>query len=73
MSPELNAELDGSIDLNGGVTGTLDSGEIKLVEVAIPGLNFPGYVSFSNVRPRADRECVQHTHRWSLLPNQCSS
>jgi len=39
---DLNAELDGTIDLQAGLTGTLDSGKIQIFEVGIPGLDFPG-------------------------------
>lgn len=39
---DLNAELDGTIDVQAGVTGTLDSGKILLFQVGIPGLDFPG-------------------------------
>jgi len=39
---DLNAELDGTIDVQAGVTGTLDSGKIQLFQVGIPGLDFPG-------------------------------
>ena len=39
---DLNAELNGTIDVEGGVTGTLDTGKIQLFQVGIPGLEFPG-------------------------------
>ncbi|KAF9033940.1 hypothetical protein BDZ89DRAFT_1130813 [Hymenopellis radicata] len=38
----LNAELAGGIDLKADVAGTLDTGKIRLYEVGIPGLSFPG-------------------------------
>lgn len=38
----LDATLDGAIDLLADVTGTLDSGKIPLFQVGIPGLGFPG-------------------------------
>ncbi|KAF9033963.1 hypothetical protein BDZ89DRAFT_1062728 [Hymenopellis radicata] len=42
ITATLNAELAGGIDLTADVAGTLDSGKIKLFEVGIPGLSFPG-------------------------------
>ena len=39
---DLNAELDGTIDVQAGVTGTFDSGNIQIFQVGIPGLDFPG-------------------------------
>lgn len=41
----LDATLDGTIDLLADVTGTLDSGKIPLFQVGIPGLDFPGILS----------------------------
>ncbi|KAK0200045.1 hypothetical protein DFS33DRAFT_1267849 [Desarmillaria ectypa] len=41
----LDATLDGAIDLLADVTGTLDSGKIPLFQVGIPGLDFPGILS----------------------------
>ncbi|KAJ3506385.1 hypothetical protein NLJ89_g6898 [Agrocybe chaxingu] len=41
----LNADLQGNLTVNAGVTGTLDSGKILLFEAAIPGLNFPGILT----------------------------
>ncbi|KAK0458185.1 uncharacterized protein EV420DRAFT_1682098 [Desarmillaria tabescens] len=41
----LDATLDGAIDLFAGVTGTLDSGKIPLFQVGIPGLDFPGILA----------------------------
>jgi hypothetical protein len=43
----LTADLNGSIIMNAGVGGSLDSGKIKLFEVGVPGLDFPGYVTQS--------------------------
>ncbi|KAF9466288.1 hypothetical protein BDZ94DRAFT_1306284 [Collybia nuda] len=45
----LTADINGSVDLAGTVSGTLDSGKIKIFEVGIPGLDFPGCVSSSFV------------------------
>ncbi|PPQ93459.1 hypothetical protein CVT25_008563 [Psilocybe cyanescens] len=41
----LTADLDGSIDMQATASGTLDSGKIKLFEVGIPGLDFPGVLT----------------------------
>ncbi|KAK0472756.1 hypothetical protein IW261DRAFT_1343360 [Armillaria novae-zelandiae] len=41
----LDATLDGTIDLLADVAGTLDSGKIPLFQVGIPGLDFPGILS----------------------------
>ncbi|KAK0217175.1 hypothetical protein IW262DRAFT_1276049 [Armillaria fumosa] len=41
----LDATLDGAIDLLADVTGTLDSGKVPLFQVGIPGLDFPGILS----------------------------
>ncbi|KAH9475749.1 hypothetical protein JR316_0011308 [Psilocybe cubensis] len=41
----LNADLDGTIDLQATASGTLDSGKIQLFEVGIPGLDFPGVLT----------------------------
>ncbi|KAF4610320.1 hypothetical protein D9613_010284 [Agrocybe pediades] len=38
----LSAELDGSLDIDASVTGAADSGNVRLVDVALPGLSFPG-------------------------------
>jgi hypothetical protein len=38
----LDGAIDGVIDIAAGLTGKLDSGTIKLIEVGIPGLSFPG-------------------------------
>ena len=43
----MTANLDGSITLSAGVGGSLDSGSIKLFELGVPGLDFPGYVVLS--------------------------
>ena len=40
----MTADLDGTITMSAGVGGTLDSGKIKIFEVGIPGLDFPGCV-----------------------------
>ncbi|KIM37638.1 hypothetical protein M413DRAFT_258841 [Hebeloma cylindrosporum] len=41
----LNAELDGTINVQAGVTGTLDSGKVQIFQVGIPGLDFPGILT----------------------------
>ncbi|KAJ3573067.1 hypothetical protein NP233_g2672 [Leucocoprinus birnbaumii] len=41
----LTANLDSTIKMTAGVGGSIDSGEIKLFEVGIPGLDFPGVLS----------------------------
>ncbi|KAF8066939.1 hypothetical protein FPV67DRAFT_1417007 [Lyophyllum atratum] len=40
----LTADLDGSVTMVATVSGTLDSGKLKIFEVGVPGLDFPGYV-----------------------------
>lgn len=42
----LSAELEGSVDLAAGITGTLDSGKINILTIPIGGIEFPGYGSF---------------------------
>ncbi|EKM77468.1 hypothetical protein AGABI1DRAFT_76923 [Agaricus bisporus var. burnettii JB137-S8] len=42
LSTSLNADLNGAIILSAGVGGSIESGNIKLFEVGIPGLDFPG-------------------------------
>ncbi|KAF8154920.1 hypothetical protein B0H34DRAFT_783905 [Crassisporium funariophilum] len=41
----LTADLDGTLDIQADVTGTLDSGKILLFQVGIPGLDFPGILT----------------------------
>lgn len=41
----MTADLDGIISMKGGATGAIDSGKIKLYEVGIPGLDFPGVLT----------------------------
>ncbi|KAJ3512020.1 hypothetical protein NLJ89_g3766 [Agrocybe chaxingu] len=41
----LNAELDGALNVNAGVTGAIDTGKRTLYSVAIPGLDFPGILT----------------------------
>ncbi|ESK93403.1 hypothetical protein Moror_1814 [Moniliophthora roreri MCA 2997] len=38
----INADLDGTLSLTANLGGTLDSGDIKIFQVGIPGLTFPG-------------------------------
>lgn len=38
----LSMDLNGAIVMSAGVGGSLDSGAVKLFEVGIPGLDFPG-------------------------------
>jgi hypothetical protein len=41
----LSADLDGTIDLAAGVSGTVDSGQITLLNIPIGGLDFPGILT----------------------------
>ncbi|CAA7262406.1 unnamed protein product [Cyclocybe aegerita] len=41
----LNAELDGALNVNAGVTGAIDTGKQTLYSVALPGLDFPGILT----------------------------
>ncbi|PPR03912.1 hypothetical protein CVT24_008115, partial [Panaeolus cyanescens] len=41
----LNADIDGTLSLLAGVSGTADSGEIKLFQVGVPGLDIPGIIT----------------------------
>lgn len=41
----MTANVDSTIIMSAGVGGTLDSGKIKLFEVGVPGLDFPGVLS----------------------------
>ncbi|KAH9475770.1 hypothetical protein JR316_0011329 [Psilocybe cubensis] len=41
----MSAELNGSVDVAAGVTGTLDSGKINLLTVPIGGIDFPGILT----------------------------
>ncbi|KXN88374.1 hypothetical protein AN958_07417 [Leucoagaricus sp. SymC.cos] len=42
ITGSITADVDSSILMNAGVGGTLDSGKIKIFEVGVPGLSFPG-------------------------------
>jgi len=42
VSAGLTASIDGTIDMQASASGTIDSGKIKLFEVGVPGLDFPG-------------------------------
>ncbi|KAJ6608508.1 hypothetical protein B0H10DRAFT_2226802 [Mycena sp. CBHHK59/15] len=41
----LTADLNGDIELTADLSGTIDSGSIKLFETGIPGFNLPGILS----------------------------
>ncbi|KDR73200.1 hypothetical protein GALMADRAFT_212663 [Galerina marginata CBS 339.88] len=41
----LTAQIDGSVNMHATASGSLDSGKIKLFEVGIPGLDFPGILT----------------------------
>jgi hypothetical protein len=41
----LKANLDGTLDMVASVTGSIDSGKVKLFETGIPGLDFPGVLT----------------------------
>ncbi|RDB15048.1 hypothetical protein Hypma_005455 [Hypsizygus marmoreus] len=41
----LTADLDGSLTMLAGLSGTLDSGKIKIFEIGVPGLDFPGVLT----------------------------
>ncbi|KAF9563481.1 hypothetical protein CPC08DRAFT_705969 [Agrocybe pediades] len=41
----LTASIDGTIDMQASASGTIDSGKIKLFEVGVPGLDFPGILT----------------------------
>ncbi|KAF9043202.1 hypothetical protein BJ165DRAFT_1529291 [Panaeolus papilionaceus] len=41
----LNAEIDGTLSLLAGVTGTADSGDLNLFQIGIPGLDVPGILT----------------------------
>ncbi|KAF8877431.1 hypothetical protein BD779DRAFT_1448538, partial [Infundibulicybe gibba] len=41
ITATLTADIDGTLGLVADVSGTLDSGKIKIFEVGIPGLDFP--------------------------------
>ncbi|KAH6918104.1 hypothetical protein BKA70DRAFT_1088991 [Coprinopsis sp. MPI-PUGE-AT-0042] len=45
VTANLDGAIDGVIDIAAGLTGRLDSGTIKLIEVGIPGLSFPGILT----------------------------
>lgn len=42
VTTTMTGEIDGTLKMIAGISGSLDSGEIKLFEVGIPGLDFPG-------------------------------
>ncbi|KAJ2923649.1 hypothetical protein H1R20_g13452, partial [Candolleomyces eurysporus] len=41
----LNANLNGALNLNGGLTGSISTGNVKLYEIGVPGLSFPGILT----------------------------
>ncbi|KAJ7266374.1 hypothetical protein B0H12DRAFT_1099419 [Mycena haematopus] len=41
----LDADLEGTLSLQGSASGTVDSGQVDLFEVGIPGLSFPGILT----------------------------
>ncbi|KAJ7197817.1 hypothetical protein GGX14DRAFT_700233 [Mycena pura] len=41
----LTAKLDGTLDLTADVAGSIDSGKIPLINVGVPGLDFPGILT----------------------------
>ncbi|KAG9227009.1 hypothetical protein CCMSSC00406_0008981 [Pleurotus cornucopiae] len=41
----VTANLSGGLDLSTELSGVLDSGKIKLLELAIPGFGFPGFIT----------------------------
>lgn len=45
VTANLDGAIDGVINVAAGLTGRLDSGLIKLIEVGIPGLSFPGILT----------------------------
>ncbi|KAH6904652.1 hypothetical protein BKA70DRAFT_1108941 [Coprinopsis sp. MPI-PUGE-AT-0042] len=45
LTTTMTGEIDGTLKMIAGISGSLDSGEIKLVEVGIPGLDFPGILT----------------------------
>ncbi|KAJ7585204.1 hypothetical protein C8J56DRAFT_788976 [Mycena floridula] len=45
ITATVTADLDSSLTMVADIAGTLDSGAIKIFEVGIPGLDFPGILS----------------------------
>ncbi|KAJ3569322.1 hypothetical protein NP233_g5127 [Leucocoprinus birnbaumii] len=45
ITSAMTANLDSTIKMSAGVGGSIDSGKIKLFEVGVPGLDFPGVLS----------------------------
>ncbi|KAJ2912665.1 hypothetical protein MD484_g7761, partial [Candolleomyces efflorescens] len=45
VTATLNADLNGAVNLTGGLTGSIDSGKINVFQVGIPGLDFPGILT----------------------------
>ncbi|KAF7289626.1 hypothetical protein HMN09_01324800 [Mycena chlorophos] len=41
----MNGQISGTLDLNADVTGQLDTGAIPIVNLGIPGLDFPGILT----------------------------
>jgi hypothetical protein len=44
----ITAAINGSIIMSAGVGGTFDSGKIPIVQVGVPGLDFQGYVLYTD-------------------------
>ncbi|KAF8988453.1 hypothetical protein BDQ17DRAFT_1435003 [Cyathus striatus] len=45
ITTSLTADLDGSVNVNANIGGSLDSGKIPIFNVGIPGLDFPGILT----------------------------
>ncbi|TFK26040.1 hypothetical protein FA15DRAFT_589233 [Coprinopsis marcescibilis] len=44
VTATISGNIDGSVTLNANVAGSLESPELELFQIGIPGLDFPGYV-----------------------------
>lgn len=46
ITVNMNADIDGSLDLNAGASTTFDTGEIQIIPpIGLPGLDFPGILT----------------------------
>ncbi|KAG6889555.1 hypothetical protein C0995_016682 [Termitomyces sp. Mi166 len=45
VSSGMTGDIDGSVTMKATASGTLDSGKLKIFEVGIPGLDFPGVLT----------------------------
>ncbi|KAF9069976.1 hypothetical protein BDP27DRAFT_1420414 [Rhodocollybia butyracea] len=46
ITVSMNADIDGSLDLNAGASTTFDTGEIQIIPpIGLPGLDFPGILT----------------------------